>query len=89
MSKLFLKLFPHFSDTIMHNVFDDSKANQLLYIQELSTGKLTCQIWLSELNILCDSLALLIFCHLITGEVFNMCPYTPHLQKKTKTKTTL
>lgn len=34
----------------MHNVFDDSKANQILYIQELNTGKLTCQIWLSELR---------------------------------------
>lgn len=40
VSKLFLKLFSHFSDTIVFNVFDDSKANQILYIQELNTGQL-------------------------------------------------
>lgn len=30
----------------------------------------------------CCSLALFIFWRLVTGEIFNMRPYTPHLQKK-------
>lgn len=88
VSKLYLKLFSHFLDTIMHNEFDDSKANHILYIQELNTGKPTCQIWLSELNILCCSLPLFIFWHFTTGEVFNMSPYTPHLQTKKKSPLT-